>query len=430
MTKYLITITATVTLIVVIVFYQTIVQALLFVGYAAAALLGLAGLFGLFFGGWYLVERIKMIRATRIEAEKQGNVLALANEHGVFIRETDKKAVWFQLHQMPQWRINGTPQEPTPAELATYRDFLASRHRAALPTPASEIVIEAKPIDLLELIDAYPHTLAWGGSGNGKTSLLRAIAYRRKLQGHRVLILDSREHPIKWQGLDRMETPEKIGRAIHILFRILNQNVEALRTGQATESDFEKITIVTDEWTEIVAENDTAKAFIATMVRQSRKYGIHLVFATQTNLSADLGLDGRYKIINGFLQLELKKRPDGTHVAAAVVANQKLGEFSVPIPPPLPQMPPTAGYISPSLDLMDEVSESEAASVLERKEVDFIRLVKEGATKSEACWQVYKRDFGGTLAQKLNRLLASSSEGAELEDERTLEEEERQEHKL
>jgi transposase len=38
------------------------------------------------------------------------------------------------------------------------------------------------------------------------------------------------------------------------------------------------------------------------------------------------------------------------------------------------------------------------------------RAVKEGATKSEACWQIYKRDFGGTLAQKLNRLLASSSE--------------------
>ncbi|MCL4300558.1 MAG: hypothetical protein KJ077_32780 [Anaerolineae bacterium] len=407
MTRYVIIATATATLILAVIFYQPIVQALLVVGYIAAALLGLVGLFGLFFGCWYLAERMRMIRATRIEAEKQANVLALTNDHGVFIRETDKHAAWLQLHQMPQWRINGTPADPTPAELATFQAFLASRHaRAALPTPASEIVIEANPIDLLELIDTYPHTLVWGGSGNGKTSLLRTISYRRKLQGHRVLILDSREHPAKWQGLDRMETPEKISRVISVLFRILNHNVEALRTGQATENDFEKITIVTDEWTEIVAENDTARTFIATMVRQSRKYGIHLVFATQTNLAADIGLNGRYKAINGFLQLELKKRPDGSRIAIAVVANQKLGEFAVPTPPPLPELLP-AGYIAPSLDM--EIVEAETE--IEPEPTEEEQLILDMATAGESYRDISqviwgKGKYGQFYNQKIQEVLA------------------------
>lgn len=426
MKKYLFITTATITLIVVIAFYQAIYAALLAIGYAAAVLLGLASLLGLFFGGWYCLERLRLVRAARIEAEKQARVMVVSTGFGDYIRESDKKAVWLQLHQMPQWRVNGLPQEPTPAELVTYQAFLAGRQRgaAALPSPASEIVIDAKPADVVELIDAYPHTLVWGGSGNGKTSLLRAIAYRRKLQGHKVLVLDSREHPSKWQGLDRMDTPEKIDRAIHVLFQILNQNVEALRTGRATEADFEKITVITDEWTEIVAENDTARAFIAVMVRQSRKYGIHLAFATQTNLAADLGLDGRYRTINGFLQLELKKRPDKSHVAAAVVANQKLGEFPLPAPPPEPEQPRVAGYIAPSLDLAVDAQAEGAPEPIEDPQAKFIRLVGEGLTKSEACWQAYERSFGGTLAQTLNRALASSSREAETEEEAGLEEEE------
>jgi hypothetical protein len=262
-------------------------------------------------------------------------------------------------------------------------------------------------VDLMELIDAYPHTLVWGGSGNGKTSLLRTIAHRRKLQGHNVLVLDTREHPAKWQGLERMDTPAKVDKAIAVLFQILNKNVEALRTGQATEADFEKISVVTDEWTEIVAENDTAKEFIATMVRQSRKYGIHLIFATQTNLAADLGLDGRYKTINGFLQLELKKRPDGAHIANAVVANEKLGEVIVPAPPPTPELLPTADYIAPALDDALAADDDEMPNEFEQQVLELYDL---GESISAIAATVYGNK-GGSQSRKIKAILEKFGRG-------------------
>jgi hypothetical protein len=257
--------------------------------------------------------------------------------------------------------------------------------------PEQPLLLTSGQKDLLDLIENYPHTLIWGGTRTGKTSLLRTIAYRRKMQGHRVLILDSSEHPSKWEDLDRMETKERIDKAIKGLFRILDKNIEALRTGQAIEENFEQISVVTDEWTEIVAENEIAKEFINKMVRQSFKYGIHLIFATQTNLAADLGLDGRYRTINGFLQLEIKKRPDNTRIAHAAIANEKLGEFEVPKPPPLPELLPT-DYVPPSLDFNEE----EDAWTPTEEELEMRRVYRETFSLRAVC-----RDVLGIPEEKI-----------------------------
>lgn len=249
---------------------------------------------------------------------------------------------------------NGHYEEPTESERDNLRYILASRHAAASKMIIDQAQLPAhteQQIDLLTLVDQYPHCLIWGGTGGGKTSLLRTIAHRRKMMGHQVIVLDRCEHPAKWEGLERMDTDGKINRTIRVLFAILEQNVEALRTGQAVESDFKQITVITDEWTEIVAENEIARLFIRKMVRLSRKYGIYLVFATQTDLATDLGLDGSYKTINGFLRLEIKQINDNQRIAAAKVGlNQKLGEFAVPMPPPVPAMVST-GYRAPDLSI-------------------------------------------------------------------------------
>lgn len=268
---------------------------------------------------------------------------------------------WRPAHLEVRQYANGERSEPESWEIDRWREWVSKPR--ALPESTGDMVIEQQT-DLLNLIDQYPHCLIWGGTGGGKTSLLRLIAHRRKLQGHQVLVLDSREHPVKWVGLDRMETEGKINKAILGLFNILRQNVEALRTGRAIEDDFTKITVITDEWTEIVTDNDIARQFISEMVRQSRKYGISLAFATQTNLASDLGLDGRYKTISGFLQLHLQKRPDNVYVALASTGNQKLGEFVVPEPPIVPHLLPT-GYVAPSLESVKVEPTDEEQKVLD-----------------------------------------------------------------
>jgi hypothetical protein len=231
------------------------------------------------------------------------------------------------------------------------------------------------------------------------------------MAGNRVLILDTHEHPSKWEGLDRMDTPQKVNAAISALFSLLNKNVEDLRTGQATEDNFERITVITDEWTEIVSENDIARQFIAKMVRQSRKYGISLIFATQTNLASDLGLDGRYKTINGFLQLRLAKDSSGRYLAFAHTSTEKLGEFIVPYLP-LPQLTASVEYVPTKLDdiLTGEIIEAESSEViLTPKQQAILDLWDNGNQDDKAiAREVYNSD-GGKQVELVRKILARFS---------------------
>ena len=263
------------------------------------------------------------------------------------------------LSTYPGSHHNGTWVEP-PANAMLAWHALVSKNKDATREVVAQLppgLVEAQK-DLFTLIDEYPHTDIWNSTGAGKTSLCRSIGLRRKAAGHQVVVLDSSEHPARWEGLERVASLPSQVETITRLFAIHERNGEALATGQAIESDFRQITVISEEWTDIIRElerqgNDIARRFIDEMARKARKTGIHCVFTTQTNLAADLGLDGRYRVIRNFLQLEMTNHPERGFICNAVVGGFKLGEWSVPAPPPTPPML-SSGYVAPTLESVPE----------------------------------------------------------------------------
>lgn len=304
------------------------------------------GIGSLWVMSWY--EDYKIKKAERLTKEMQGRFIVTPN--GVWNVAHPKWDV-VRLTDSPFIRNNGHDRPLTEDEQKYHLSKIAPKviQGESIPIINQQLLLEESKIDLLDLIDQYPHTHIYGTTGGGKTSLLRTIAYRRQTQGHQVLVLDSTEHPAQWKDLTRIRKREKQNEVIGKLFSIYKMNEEALSTGKAIESDFKQITILSDEWTDIVEENELAKRFIREQIRKVRKFGLHLVFATQTDLAEDLGLSGAYKTTTSFLKLELKKLPEGRYVAIARVGYKQLGEFDVPAPPPLPELPKT-DYIAPTLE--------------------------------------------------------------------------------
>ncbi len=70
-----------------------IVLALVVVGAMAVSV---AASFGI--GLWYAVERMKMVKATRIEQEKQAHILIIDTSDGTWVRDTNPKAIIQALH--------------------------------------------------------------------------------------------------------------------------------------------------------------------------------------------------------------------------------------------------------------------------------------------------------------------------------------------
>lgn len=298
-------------------------------------------------------------------------------------------------------RVNSHDHNPTPSEILYAHTMLTTgQSKQLLPGEyrSSDLVIEQKP-SLLELIDQYPHCQIYGGTGSGKTSLLRTLAYRRQSQGHQILILDSTEHPTKWEGLTRIKKRELQNEAIEKLFSIYRQNEDALSSGRATENEFKQITVLSDEWTDIVFENELARQFIREQVRKVRKFGLHLVFATQTDLASDLGLDGAYKTTTSFLKVETKKLPDGKHMAIVRIGRTILGEFEMPLPPPLPELLPT-GYAAPTLETVKVIK-----SPIPEFDQQVIDMYIEGLNISEISKEVYG-SVGGNQNKQIKVILA------------------------
>ena len=281
---------------------------------------------------------------------------------------------------------NGHYEEPSLSEARNYALAMAKSQRQ-IDSVAGQMVIEPTvQQDLLDIINRYPHTHFWGGTGDGKSSILRTVGFNRRELGHQVYVLDSNDHPAMWDGLERiMDTQEQddfIARAL----AVHKVNSEALAAGRAIESDFKQITILSNEWTDIVRRTDTAAQFIDEMSRKSRKSGFHCVFATQTKLATDLGLDGRYQVIRNFVQIELIKNPSGLFMARAVYGGNKLGEFSVPVPPAKPAMlssgytPPSIKEVSPDFILDKKTSD---------KDIRIIEMIQAGATDSEIAQECF-----------------------------------------
>ena len=129
----------------------------------------------LFLFGWLAIEKVKLLRANRIEQEKEAHVKIVTAGNQVFIRETDTKANWRAAHLDPRCYANGQYSEPTDTEVMAWQQFNAPKiiqHQAPMLPAQTQV-------DLLASLDSVQRCLIVGASDTGKTTLLQWAAVKR-----------------------------------------------------------------------------------------------------------------------------------------------------------------------------------------------------------------------------------------------------------
>lgn len=283
-------IVAIIALTVCLIFYQQIAHAILIVGYTAAVLLSIAGTLTLFFGGWNLLERMKMRRAARIDAEKNAHVMVVTSGHQVFIRETDHNATWRAAHLDPRFYANGIYSEPTPTESNAYAVFHAPRLASSNPAQMPETV-ESEPLDLLTVFTQPTQSYAIiGGQQTGKTWQARHIANYWIGRGIKPVVIGPKWDKGEWGGcilLGGSGDFAAVGRGITLIRRI----VEARHGGGKSHKEHKILPVFFDDWTPIVDAVSNARALVLEATTLYASVNILLYFILHSDTANAWGVD-------------------------------------------------------------------------------------------------------------------------------------------
>lgn len=291
MKLYLLGIIAIITLIFCLVFWQQIASAILLVGTIIAWVVGIGGAVTLFFGGWNMLERIRMARAARIEAEKQAHVMVVTAGHQVFIRDTDHNANWRAAHLDPRFYANGQYTEPTPTEAHAYAVFHAPRLAQTSPAllPAT---VEAEPLDLLTVFTQPTQSYGIiGGQQTGKTFQARHIANYWVSRGVKPVVIGPKWDKGEWGGcilLGGNGDFQAVAYGITVIRRI----VEA-RHADTTKAHKEHkvLPVFFDDWTPIVDSVPNARALVLEATTLYASVNVLLYFILHSDTANAWGVD-------------------------------------------------------------------------------------------------------------------------------------------
>lgn len=393
---------ALVTLIICLTFWQQIASAILMVGTVAAVIVGIAGLVALFFGGWYLRERMRITRAARIEAEKQAHVMVVTSGHQVFIRETDHNANWRAAHLDPRFYANGSYSEPTQTEAHAYHVFhsprLAQGSVAQLPE-----AIEAEPLDLLTVFTQPTQSYAIiGGQQTGKTWQARHIANYWIAKGVKPVVIGPKWDKGEWGGcilLGGNGDFKAVGYGIAVIRRI----VEA-RHADTTKAHKEHkiLPVFFDDWTPIVDAVTNARALVLEATTLYASVNVLLYFILHSDTANAWGVDRKGAALkDNFVKLTIVPQYDANGL---IVRDRTRGYIrfageDVDRPARLFTVPPiTLGQAS-------VVTMPPVGLGPNGQEQKILDLHADGASFNEICRKVYG-SAGGKQIQSIKEILA------------------------
>lgn len=345
--------------------YASLIGMLVLVGF------GLMVLTGTGLGFWFAIERILMVRANRVEAQKNSQIVTVHHNGFVGIRDTSPFSSSWQVYNTP--RLTGSANQIPPLPEST------------------------TPIDLLAALDSVQRGLIVGASDSGKTTLLQQIVMRR-LAISEIIIIDPHAWPGKWPtgqvvGLGR-NYPE-IDKYLNALVRLMTKRYDDIGKGLVPEMGHKKITIIIDEWRAITNQlGASASEAIKALLTESRKAAFSVFVASHSDRAKPLGLEGEYDLKDGFAVVRLSNI-NGRRQATLDTGN---GETPVLLPGPftMSQSKTMIEGSYTSLDIEDEESRDEL----------FVRLVGEGMSRSEASMKAYGKSYAGTShVQHCRRLL-------------------------
>ncbi len=361
MTRFVLPTVATITAVLSLVFYDTALRMFMVAGYGLLTLAGLLAVGIGFFGSWILAEKVRMLRARRIEQKKQAHVMTITDNGETWVRDTDRRATWKNLTGTPALYVNGTQQNPQEWEIELHRLKLAAM---AKPTTATQIIpgtaqLLPAPVDLLTALDSVQRGLIVGASGSGKTTLLQWLVNRRR-QTSKVCVIDPHGWPDKWPGCYVVGTGRnyaEIGRGLAGLLQIMDNRYTEIGQGVRRENSHPALTILIDEWRAIVANlGKEAAAAIKALLTESRKAAFTVFVVSHSDRAKPLGLEGEYDLKDGFALVRLVI-VNGQRQATIDTGT---GPHSALLPGPLPA---TFSYYAPpdfELDLTPQSSAQEA----------------------------------------------------------------------
>ena len=243
---------------------------------------------------WYGLERIKMVRARRIDLEKQAHTLIIQSGDGqVYLRDTASYAPIKALHlatsekNARQWHIfNSKKAIPLLDELP----------EGNAPEP-----------HLLDILQRADRVLIKGQSGAGKTNVLCHVANERLKRGD-VFIIDPHSSPNKWgtcQVLGAGADFSEIDTAMVGFITEMGNRYKQLSTGESREADFKPLCIIIDEFMSIALQCNEAKNTLVRLITESRKANFSLFIGTHSDRVESLGLKGMGDIRQGLTFVNL-----------------------------------------------------------------------------------------------------------------------------
>jgi hypothetical protein len=334
--KKLLLIIATITIILVIAYYDQILRLLVFVAYIFIFMIIVLFITLIILGYIFISERLKLIRAERLEAEKNANVMVITNGPQTYIRDTDRKAEWRTAHLEQRLYANGHYTEATVQEQLTWAAFTAPRSVSqgllAPPEPTPPTV------ELLPALDGVKQCLILGVMDAGKTTLLQALMARRQTTNE-VIVIDPHSAPGKWVGctvIGAERDYNEIEKALRNLQELLDLRYREIGQGLVAEGQHPPVTVLIDEWRAIVRHTEKAASeTIRALLTESRKATISCFVATHSDRAKPLGLEGEYDLADGFAFVRL------SIVQGERKATIDFGEG--PMPATLPVLPPPNG---------------------------------------------------------------------------------------
>jgi len=247
------------------------------------------------FSLWFIVEKMLIIRATRIEAEKNANVLVVTNNGQVFIRETNYKAWWRTAHLDARTYANGqnTYEQPNQFEVAAWNHFnrptMSTQKALQLPATATTSVSRT----LYKIIDTYTHLMFVGGTDSGKTTQINnAIKYLTKKNPLAEVIWLSTHAEVDREKIDihsKALIIQEPGEIIKVLRAISKEH--DLRYSDKNRKRYQ-IILALDEWIDFVRKYPEAGDHLKPLSNGGRKIKINLILGGHGTSVNALGIKG------------------------------------------------------------------------------------------------------------------------------------------
>lgn len=350
------------------------------------------------FGLWFGVEQLLTIRARRkqIQNEAEFNVYETLNGD-LHIRELNKGVDWRAASRDPRVYANGHWVAPTSEEINAFGQWMltqtGSAGQAKQLAAAQPVLALPNPIDLRDVLRRTRKVLVVGPEGGGKTSLLHAII-RQRLGSSQVVVIDPHGNKDDWPAGCEVVGCGRRYDLIETRFRDieteLDKRYKMIAQHSGYRSTFKHITVVIDEWTQLLDNVENGKDFIRMMLTESRKAAIAIFVAGHSERVELLGLKGSGDLKKGFVTVRLYYDQVSHQRRQSIDYGDDIGERDAAF------YPDGGGVATPEPTLLPSSPPVSDEDLEATEDEEFVRLVQEeGLSRRRASLQAYGKPYSG-----------------------------------